>query len=170
MDMKFISIILISVSISSCATTTFEPKDIIPELFDSEQKKGKIFVFSNHTDKRNITIRVNNEEREMKHTDIEIFDLKDGQNSIYSFRNRLDVEFLNCDDEPYTFDTEMFQDSETHYFVIQYIFNKQIFVTPCLKDVHINEERFLWYVQNPRNGTNEFFQDLTEDFFREFIF
>ncbi len=105
--------------ISSCATPSIDQRKIIPELFDPELKKGKIFVFSNHVDIRTINVRVNGEVRKMKHTETQIFDLKQGQNSLSSFMIFAGNEQENCDDLPYTFDTEMFPEIETYYFVIQ---------------------------------------------------
>ena len=157
--------------LSSCATTTIDQRQIIPELFDPELKKGKIFVFSNHVDIRTINIRVNDEVREMKHTETQIFDLKQGQNSLSSFMVFGGNEQENCDDQPYTFSTEIFPEVETYYFVIQSVFDKdKILKVRCFKDFQVNEDFFVKQIENPRSGSSEFFQDLTEDFFREFVF
>tara|TARA_S200000501_G_scaffold305191_1_gene293475 strand:+ start:215 stop:688 length:474 start_codon:yes stop_codon:yes gene_type:complete len=157
--------------LSSCATTTIDQRQIIPELFDPELKKGKIFVFSNHVDIRTINIRVNDEVREMKHSETQIFDLKQGQNSLSSFMVFGGNEQENCDDQPYTFSTEIFPEVETYYFVIQSVFDKdRILKVRCFKDFQVNEDFFVKQIENPRSGSSEFFQDLTEDFFREFVF
>ena len=98
--MKYFLIAFITTLIVSCTTTTsIDTKEVIPELFDSELKKGKIFVYSNHLDPRNINIRVNDEVRKMKHTDTQIFDLQQGQNSVLSFMIFAGNEQENCDDQ-----------------------------------------------------------------------
>ena len=169
--MKFFFNVLLLILFSSCATTTIDQRQIIPELFDPELKKGKIFVFSNHVDIRTINIRVNDEVREMKHTETQIFDLKQGQNSLSSFMVFGGNEQENCDDQPYTFSTEIFPEVETYYFVIQSVFDKdRILKVRCFKDFQVNEDFFVKQIENPRSGSSEFFQDLTEDFFREFVF
>jgi len=168
--MKNFLITCFAIFISSCATTSIDQREIVPELFDPELKKGKIFVFSNHVDIRAINIRVNDEVRKMKHTQTQIFDLKDGQNSVFSFMSIGGNEQENCDDQPYTFNTEIFPEVETYYFVIQKGFKGTIFTITCFKDFQVNEDVFLRQMENPRSGSSEFFQDLTEDFFREFVF
>ena len=169
--MKFFFNVLLLIILSSCATTIIDQRQIIPELFDPELKKGKIFVFSNHVDIRTINIRVNDEVREMKHTETQIFDLKQGQNSLSSFMVFGGNEQENCDDQPYTFSAEIFPEVETYYFVIQSVFDKdRILKVRCFKDFQVNEDFFVKQIENPRSGSSEFFQDLTEDFFREFVF
>ena len=169
--MKFFFNVLLLIILSSCATTTIDQRQIIPELFDPELKKGKIFVFSNHVDIRTINIRVNDEVREMKHSETQIFDLKQGQNSLSSFMVFGGNEQENCDDQPYTFSTEIFPEVETYYFVIQSVFDKdRILKVRCFKDFQVNEDFFVKQIENPRSGSSEFLQHLTEDFFREFVF
>lgn len=168
--MKSFYIIFLIFFVSSCANTSVDSSEIIPEIFDPVLKKGKIFVFSNHVDIRAINIRVNEEVRKMKHTQTEIFDLKEGQNSIFSFMSIGGNEQENCDDQPYTFNTDMFPEIETYYFVIQKGFDGGIFNIACFKDFQVNEDFFLRQMENPRSGGSEFFQDLTEDFLREFVF
>ena len=168
--MKHFLIICLAIFISSCTTTSIDQREIVPELFDPELKKGKIFVFSNHVDIRAINIRVNDEVRKMKHTETQIFDLKQGQNSLSSFMIFAGNEQENCDDQPYTFDTEMFPEIETYYFVIQKGFEGTILTIACFKDFQVNEEVFLRQIENPRSGSSEFFEDLTGDFLRVFVF
>ena len=170
--MKYFLIAFITTLIVSCTTTTsIDTKEVIPELFDSKFKKGKIFVYSNHLDPRNINIRVNDEVRKMKHTDTQIFDLQQGQNSVLSFMIFAGNEQENCDDQAYTFNTDMFPEVETYYFVIQSVIDKnKILKTRCFKDFQVNEDVFLRQIENPRSRNNEFIQDMTEDFIREFIF
>ena len=168
--MQNIRLILTFFLITSCTTTVVDQRKVIPELFDPELKKGKIFIFSNHVDIRTINIRVNDEVREMKHTETQIFDLKQGKNSVFSFMIFAGNEQENCDDQPYTFNTDMYPEIETYYFVIQKGFNGGLLNIACFKDFQVNEDFFLKQMENPRSGSSEFFQDLTEDFFREFIF
>ncbi len=165
-----IRLILTFFLISSCATTIVDQRKVIPELFDPELKKGKIFIFSNHVDIRTINIRVNDEVRQMKHTETQIFDLKQGKNSVFSYMIFAGNEQENCDDQPYTFNTNMYPEIDTYYFVIQKGFNGGLLNIACFKDFQVNEDFFLKQMENPRSGSSEFFQDLTEDFFREFIF
>ena len=162
--------LLFGIFISSCATTVVDQREIVPELFDLEMKKGKIFIYSNHVDIRTINIRVNDEVRRMKHTETQIFDLKQGQNSVYSFMIFAGNEQENCDNQPYTFNTDMYPEIETYYFVIQKGFDGGLLNIACFKDFQVNEDAFIRQMENPRSGSSEFFQDLTEDFFREFIF
>ena len=168
--MQNVRLILTFFLITSCTTTVVDQRKVIPELFDPELKKGKIFIFSNHVDIRTINIRVNDEVREMKHTETQIFDLKQGKNSVFSFMIFAGNEQENCDDQPYTFNTDMYPEIETYYFVIQKGFNGGLLNIACFKDFQVNEDFFLKQMENPRSGSSEFFQDLTEDFFREFIF
>ena len=162
--------LLFEIFISSCTTTSVDQREIVPELFDPELKKSKIFIYSNHVDIRTINIRVNNEVRKMKHTETQVFDLKQGQNSVYSFMIFAGNEQENCDNQPYTFNTDMYPEIETYYFVIQKGFDGGLLNIACFKDFQVNEGVFLRQMENPRSGSSEFFQDLTEDFFREFIF
>ncbi len=169
--MKLSYSLLVVIFLSSCATTSIDQREIIPELFDPELKKGKIFVFSNQVDPLAMNIRVNDEVRKIKHTQTQIFDLEEGQNSVFSFKSIAGNEQQNCDDQPYTFDTKTFPEVETYYFVIQQVFDKnKILKVRCFKDFQVNEDFFVKQIENPRSGSSEFFQDLTEDFFREFVF
>ena len=168
--MKFTFAFFILIILTSCATTQVDYKQIVPELFDPELKKGKIFVFSNHVDVRSINIRVNDEVRKMKHTETQIFDLNQGQNSIFSFMSIAGSEQENCDDQPYTLDTELFPEVETYYFVIQKGFDGGLLNIACFKDFQVDEDVFLKQIENPRSGSGEFFEKLTNEFFEEFVF
>ena len=170
--MKYFLIAFITTLIVSCTTTTsIDTKEVIPELFDSELKKGKIFVYSNHLDPRNINIRVNDEVRKMKHTDTQIFDLQQGQNSVLSFMIFAGNEQENCDDQAYTFNTDMFPEVETYYFVIQSVINKNtILKSRCFKDFQVNEDFFVKQIENPRDGGSEFFDYMVDSFLDEFVF
>lgn len=160
---------LATIFLSSCATTPVDIRETVPELFDPELKKGKIFIFSNHNDIRSIHIRVNGEEKEIRHKETLIFDLNEGQNTIQSFDKLFGDEFGNCDKDPYTFDSQLFED-QTHYFVIQHGYDKAIYLVPCYKDFHVKESAFIDQINNPRSQSGEFFQGATESFLREFVF
>ena len=168
--MKTITLILTIFFISSCATPVVDQRIVIPELFDSELKKGKIFVFSNHMDPIPLNIRVNGEVRKIKHAETQIFDLKDGQNSVKNLGRISDGESSNCDKQPYTFNTKMFPEVETYYFVIQQGFDSNIRTFTCFKDFEVIEKAFLKQINNPRNGGNEFLQDLSKSFINSLIF
>ena len=167
----FWAIAIFMVILSSCATTSVDQREVTPELFDPELKKGKIFVFSNQVDPRSMNIRVNNEVRKIKHTQTQIFDLKEGQNSVFSFMSIAGNEQENCDDQPYTFDTKTFPEVETYYFLIQKGYDKnKILKILCFKDFEVSEEAFLRQIENPRSLGNEAFQSIFNDFMNEFVF
>ena len=169
--MKLFNSFIAIIFISSCATTNIDQRQVIPELSDPELKKGKIFVFSNQVDPRSMNIRVNNEVRKIKHTQTQIFDLKEGQNSVFSFMSIAGNEQENCDDQPYTFDTKTFPEVETYYFLIQKGYDKnKILKILCFKDFEVSEEAFLRQIENPRSLGNEAFQSIFNDFMNEFVF
>jgi len=180
--MKFIYFLLVALFLSSCGSTYVDQygysvatpeqvREAIPELFDSELKKGKIFVFSNQVDPRSMNIRVNDEVRKIKHTQTQIFDLKEGQNSVFSFMSVLGSEQENCDDQPYTFDTKNFPEVETYYFLIQKGYDgSKLLKLLCFKDFEVNEEVFLKQIENPRSRGNEAVQGLFSSFIDEFVF
>ena len=168
--MRFSFGLLILIIFTSCATTKVDYQQIVPELFDPELKKEKIFVFSNHVDIRSINIRVNGEVRKMKHAETQIFDLQQGQNSIFSFMSFAGSEQENCDNQPYTFNTDMFPEVETYYFVIQKGLEGRVLAITCFKDFQVDEDFFLKQIENPRSGSGEFFDNLTTEFLEEFVF
>ena len=169
--MKLFNSFIAIIFISSCATTNIDQRQVIPELSDPDLKKGKIFVFSNQVDPRSMNIRVNNEVRKIKHTQTQIFDLKEGQNSGFSFMSIAGNEQENCDDQPYTFDTKTFPEVETYYFLIQKGYDKnKILKILCFKDFEVSEEAFLRQIENPRSLGNEAFQSIFNDFMNEFVF
>ena len=178
--MKFFYSLLLALFLSSCGSTYIDQygysvatpeqvREAIPELFDPELKKGKIFIFSNQNDLFPMNIRVNDELRKIKHTQNQIFDLKEGKNSVFSFKGITVSQ--NCDDQPYTFDTKIFPEVETYYFLIQkgYDGNKMLKIL-CFKDFEVSEEVFLRQIENPRSLGNEAFQFLFNDFMDEFVF
>ena len=167
----FWAVAILMVILSSCATTSIDQREVIPELFDPELKKGKIFVFSNQVDPFPMNIRVNDEVRKIKHTQTQIFDLKEGQNSVFSFMSVLGSEQENCDDQPYTFDTKNFPEVETYYFLIQKGYDgSKLLKLLCFKDFEVNEEVFLKQIENPRSRGNEAVQGLFSSFIDEFVF
>ena len=170
--MKFLYSFLVVLLLFSCATTSIDQREIIPELFDPELKKGKIFIFSNQVDPRPLNIRINDEVRKIKHTQTQIFDLKDGQNSVFSFMNSIaGGEQENCDDQPYTFNTNMFPEVETYFFVIQKGYDEsKIFKLLCFKDFEVNEEAFRRQIENPRSRRNEALDSLAQSFIEEVIY
>ena len=167
--MKFLYSLSVVLLLSSCATTSIDQREVTPELFDTELKKGKIFVFSNHIDPRPLNLRVNDEVRKIKHTQTQIFDLKEGQNSVFSFKGSAVSQ--NCDDQPYTFDTKAFPEVETYYFLIQkgYDGNKMLKIL-CFKDFEVSEEVFLRQIENPRSRRNEAIDALAQSLVEDFIF
>ena len=167
--MKLSYSLLVVIFLSSCATTSIDQREIIPELFDPELKKGKIFVFSNQVDPLAMNIRVNDEVRKIKHTQTQIFDLEEGQNSVFSFKGSAVSQ--NCNDQPYTFDTKAFPEVETYYFLIQKGYDKnKILKILCFKDFEVSEEAFLRQIENPRSLGGEATQALLNDFMNEFVF
>ena len=116
-----------------------------------------------------MNIRVNDEVRKIKHTQTQIFDLKEGQNSVFSFKGSAVSQ--NCNDQPYTFDTKAFPEVETYYFLIQkgYDGNKMLRIL-CFKDFDVSEEAFLRQIENPRSLGGEATQALLNDFMNEFVF
>ena len=169
--MKLFNSFIAIIFISSCATTNIDQRQVIPELSDPDLKKGKIFVFSNQVDPRSMNIRVNNEVRKIKHTQTQIFDLKEGQNSVFSFMSIAGNEQENCDDQPYTFDTKTFPEVETYYFLIQKGYDKnKILKILCFKDFEVSEEAFLRQIENPRSLGGEATQAFIEGYINEFVF
>ena len=178
--MNFFYSLLLALFLSSCGSTYIDQygysvatpeqvREAIPELFDPELKKRKIFVFSNQVDPFPMNIRVNDEVRKIKHTQTQIFDLKEGQNSVFSFKGAAVSQ--NCDDQPYTFDTKMFPEVETYYFLIQRGYDKnKILKILCFKDFEVSEEVFLRQIENPRSRSNEAAQGLFNSFMDEFVF
>ena len=169
--MKFSFAAFLFIILSSCATTSIsiDQREITPELFDPELKKEKIFVFSNHNDPRMINVRVNDEYRKMNHKDLKIFELNQGKNTVYSFKTNLEDEFGNCNDEPYTFNTEILKE-ETYYFLIQYGFMGGNITARCLKDFKVSEEAFLKQINRPRSYESNFFDDLGAEILKEITF
>ena len=135
--------------------TTLEENDnvqeILDQLNDSELKKGKIFVFSNHKDDRVIAkILVNEQVFLIKRNEVQSFELKEGNNSLYTYLVAFGDEVRNCNKEPYIFNTKDFEGYETHYFLLLEIREggKKF---DCYRDVHVTEEGFHYFQENPRS-------------------
>jgi hypothetical protein len=128
--MKNILCFLLTIFLFSCATldsivdmrSTLERNDnaqqILDQLNDSELKKGKIFVLSWHREFLLAEIRVNEEVFSIKREEIQSFELKDGNNSLSTYLTAFGDEVGNCNKEPYVFNTNDFEDDETHYFIL----------------------------------------------------
>ena len=134
--------------------TTLEENDnaqeILDQLNDPELKKGKIFVFSQHIDDVVAKIRVNGEVFLIRRNEVLSFELKEGDNSIYTYLVAFGDEVSNCDKEPYIFNTKNFEGYETHYFLLlEIIEGGKLF--DCFRDVHVTEEGFQYIKENPRS-------------------
>ena len=134
--------------------TTLEENDnaqeILDQLNDPELKKGKIFVFSQHIDDVVAKIRVNGEVFLIRRNEVLSFELKEGDNSIYTYLVAFGDEVSNCDKEPYIFNTKNFEGYETHYFLLlEIIEGGKLF--DCFRDVHVTEEGFHYIKENPRS-------------------
>ena len=134
--------------------TTLEENDnaqeILDQLNDTELKKKKIFVLSKHTDNVVAKIRVNDEVFLIRRNEILSFELKEGDNSLYTYLIAFGDEVSNCDKEPYVFNTKDFEGYETHYFLLlEIIEGGKVF--DCFRDVHVTEEGFHYIKENPRS-------------------
>ena len=134
--------------------TTLEENDnaqeILDQLNDTELKKKKIFVLSKHTDNVVAKIRVNGEVFLIRRNEILSFELKEGDNSLYTYLIAFGDEVSNCDKEPYIFNTKNFEGYETHYFLLlEIIEGGKVF--DCFRDVHVTEEGFHYIKENPRS-------------------
>ena len=134
--------------------TTLEENDnaqeILDQLNDTELKKKKIFVLSKHTDNVVAKIRVNDEVFLIRRNEILSFELKEGDNSLYTYLIAFGDEVSNCDKEPYIFNTKNFEGYETHYFLLlEIIEGGKVF--DCFRDVHVTEEGFQYIKDNPRS-------------------
>ena len=94
-------------------------QEVLNQLNDPELRKGKIFVFSQHIDERVIAkIRINGEVFLIKRDELQSFELKEGDNSLYTYLVAFGDEVSNCAKEPYIFNTKDFESYETHYFLL----------------------------------------------------
>jgi len=140
-------------SVESTLQQNGNAQEILDGLASKELRKGKIFVLSNIQDIGLKNVRVNDEVVQMRDKEIQAFDLVEGENSIYSFLEIFDDEVYNCNVEQYFFNTNDFIDMETHYFMIIEIAGKEFIgrQVDCFKDVHIKEEAFFYFIDNPRS-------------------
>ncbi|MFL2728687.1 MAG: hypothetical protein ACJ0FU_06380 [Gammaproteobacteria bacterium] len=105
---------------------------------------------SKHTDDVVAKIRVNDEVFLIRRNEILSFELKEGDNSIYTYLIAFGDEVSNCDKEPYIFNTKNFEGYETHYFLLlEIIEGGKLF--DCFRDVHVTEEGFQYIKENPRS-------------------
>ena len=162
--MKNILCLLLTIFLFSCATldsivdmrSTLErngnAQQILDQLNDSELKKGKIFALSWHREFLLTEIRVNEEVFSIKREEIQSFELKDGNNSLSTYLTAFGDEVGNCNKEPYVFNTNDFEDDETHYFILIEAPKK---MSTCFSDVHVTEEAFHYKKENPRSRWKE---------------
>mgnify|MGYP006872282856 FL=1 len=105
---------------------------------------------SKHTDDVVAKIRVNDEVFLIRRNEILSFELKEGDNSIYTYLIAFGDEVSNCDKEPYIFNTKKFEVYETHYFLLLEIMEVgKLF--DCFRDVHVTEEGFHYIKKNTRS-------------------
>ena len=162
--MKNILCLLLTFFLFSCKAidglvdmrSTLERNDnaqqILDQLNDSELKKGKIFVLSWHREHLLAQIRVNSEVIDIKREEIQSFELKEGNNSLYTHLVSFGTEVGNCNKEPYVFNTNDFEDDETHYFIL---IEAPGPIFTCFRDVHVTEEAFHYKKENPRSRWKE---------------
>lgn len=131
-------------------------QEILDQLNDPELRKGKVFVFSNIQDDLWRYVRVNGDELFMRDQEVQIFDLVGGENDIYTFGKIFGDEVGNCSKEPYSFNTEDFRGLDTHYFMILKPAALEFIgrMVSCYKEVHLKEEAFFYYLENPRSRWN----------------
>ena len=116
--------------------------EILRKLSDPELRKNKIFVMANIGDFIIVNIRVNEEVLQIKNSEILVFDLIEGENTILSFGEIFGDEVLSCRPyENYVFNTADFIDTDTHYFVLV--------DRGCYADLHIKKEGFFYIKNNP---------------------
>jgi hypothetical protein len=131
-------------------------QEILDMLNDSELRKGKVFVFSNIQDGLWHYVRVNETEFHMRDQEVQVFDSVDGENNIYAFGRIFGDEVGNCSKEPYTFNNESFKELQTHFFMIteprelEFIGRN----VRCYKEVHLVEDAFFYFKENPRSRSN----------------
>ena len=126
-------------------------QEILNELHNPELRKGKIFVLSNLQYRMIHSIRVNKKVVEMWDKEIQVFDLMEGDNSIYTFLPGLfGTEVSNCNDKPYIFNADGIN---TQYFIVTKPTGRE-FVggrVNCYKDVQVSEDVFFYFIDNPRS-------------------
>ena len=156
---SFLSIIFLfsCASVESTLQQNGNAQEILDGLASKELRKGKIFVLSNIQDIGLKNVRVNGEVVQMRDKEIQVFDLVEGKNSIYSFLEIFDDEVYNCNSEQYFFNTNDFKGMETHYFMIVEIAGKEFIgrQVDCFKDLHIKEEAFFYLKDNTRSILNK---------------
>lgn len=128
---------------------TGNEKQILQALNDQELRKGKIFVLSQTQNGLLAWLDVNGEIIEIRDQELQMFELKKGENSIYTYltlsRDGSGLRVYNCNKEPYIFNAEAFPKDQTHYFVI--VEN----IRHCYMDIHVKEEGFFYSREHPRS-------------------
>lgn len=119
-------------------------QEILNELHNPELRKGKIFVLSNLRYRMIHSIRVNKKVVKMWDKEIQVFDLMEGDNSIYTFLPVFGKEVSNCNDKPYIFNADGIN---TQYFIVI----KPTGRVNCYKDVQVSEDVFFYFIDNPRS-------------------
>ncbi len=130
-------------------------EEILNQLNDPNLRKGKIFVFSNIKNGLTKMLRVNNTQVKIRDKEVQVFDLKNVQNSVFSFDKIFGTEVNNCrrlegKEGDYIFDTNEFPTMETHYIII-YRIDSQL----CARDIHVSEKVFFYIKENPRSKWNK---------------
>jgi len=151
-----------SLFLFSCTTmeSTLQKNDNAEEILNilrsPEQRINKIFVLSNTQDIVLANTRVNEDIFQIYNKEIQVFELLDGKNSVYTFLEAFGDEVYNCNTEPYVFSTKNFQDYKTHYFMIKEHAGKEFIgrQVNCYEDLHLTEEAFFYLKNNPRSRLN----------------
>ena len=166
---KNISALLIALLLFSCSSIdeafiiesdidkNGNAEQILSLLDDAETRKGKIFIYSNTQDGLTHFVRVNDDEIFMRDREVQVVDLLEGDNNIYTFNTIFGDEVGNCSQEAYTFNTKNFPDFQTHYFMIFQPAAKEIagrmFI--CYKEAHLIEEAFFYFLDYPKSRWNK---------------
>ena len=99
-------------------------------------------MLANIEDFMTLNLRVNGDVLQISDSEILSFDLIDGENTILSFGEIFGDEVLSCNQEEYTFNTNNYQEIDTHYFVVQTRGS-------CYSDLHIKREGFFFIKSSP---------------------
>ena len=109
-------------------------------------------MLSRHKNDVAIKIRVNEEVFIIRREEIQSFELKEGNNSLFTYLVAFGDEVGNCNRESYVFNTKDFEDDETHYFILM---EGPGPIFTCFRDVHVKEEAFHYKKENPRSRWKE---------------
>ncbi|MBR51624.1 MAG: hypothetical protein CMD58_03825 [Gammaproteobacteria bacterium] len=164
--MKYIYSISIAFFLYSCTTLEYglllesdieregNGQMILDQLNDPQSRKGKVFVFSNTQDGLWQFVRVNGTERYMRDQEVQVFDLVDGENNVYAFGRIFGDEVNNCTGEGHSFNSKDFSEHETLFFMIAEPAEREFAgrYFNCYKEVHLTEEGFFYFKDNPRSS------------------